>query len=140
MTKDQNDYLKNWLFRANEDIAVIKNLSESGLELYGSTICFHAQQYVEKIIKGLLEINRIKPPRIHDLITLNELCNEINIKLPLSEDNLQFLSSVYIDTRYPPDAGLIPNGEPTEEHSRLAYQIVKELDKWIKKSVKNNEK
>ncbi len=23
MTKDQNDYLKTWLFRANEDIAVI---------------------------------------------------------------------------------------------------------------------
>ena len=26
MTKDQTDYLENWLFRANEDLAVIDNL------------------------------------------------------------------------------------------------------------------
>ncbi len=25
MTNDQNGYLKNWIFRANEDIAVIEN-------------------------------------------------------------------------------------------------------------------
>jgi hypothetical protein len=42
MTKDQNDYLKTWLFRAKEDIAVIEKLFESGTELYASTICFHA--------------------------------------------------------------------------------------------------
>ena len=24
MTNDQNDYLKNWIFRANEDIAALK--------------------------------------------------------------------------------------------------------------------
>ena len=42
MKKDQDDYLKTWLFRANEDIAVIEKLFESGPELYVSTICFHA--------------------------------------------------------------------------------------------------
>ena len=138
--KTKNELIHSkWFQFAQDDLKIVITLWQKKDKI-NRGICFHAQQYVEKIIKGLLEINRIKPPRIHDLITLNELCNEINIKLPLSEDNLQFLSSVYIDTRYPPDAGLIPNGEPTEEHSRLAYQIVKELDKWIKKSVKNNEK
>jgi hypothetical protein len=30
MTKDLNDYLKTWPSRANEDIAVIEKLFESG--------------------------------------------------------------------------------------------------------------
>lgn len=29
MTNDQNEYLRNWVFRANEDIAVIENLFKS---------------------------------------------------------------------------------------------------------------
>jgi HEPN domain-containing protein len=51
MTKDQNDYLATWLFRANEDIAVIENLYKSDPESFASTICFHAQQAVEKLIR-----------------------------------------------------------------------------------------
>ncbi len=30
MTKDKAEYIKNWLFRANEDIAVIKSLVNAG--------------------------------------------------------------------------------------------------------------
>jgi HEPN domain-containing protein len=52
MTNDQNNYLKNWLFRANEDILVIENLFESGSEMFASSICFHAQQAVEKFLKN----------------------------------------------------------------------------------------
>jgi hypothetical protein len=44
MTNDQNDYLRNWIFRANEDIAVIENLFKSEPELFASSICYHAQQ------------------------------------------------------------------------------------------------
>ncbi len=55
------------------------------------------------------------------------------IKVPFNEDELQFVSSVYIDVRYPPEAGLIPGGEPTTEHSKIAYQAVQKLNKWLKK-------
>jgi hypothetical protein len=47
MNKEKSEYLKNWLFRANEDIAVIDSLEDSGAEKYTSTICFHAQQASE---------------------------------------------------------------------------------------------
>jgi HEPN domain-containing protein len=132
-TESQNKIVDSkWLAFANDDLRIVYSLWRNK-EKINRGICFHAQQYVEKILKGILEKNQIRPPRIHDLIALNEICKEVKIELPLSEDNLQFLTSVYIDTRYPPDVGLMPNGEPTEEHSRLAYQIVKKLDKWIKK-------
>ena len=67
MTTDQNDYLKNWLFRANEDILVIENLFESEPETFASSICFHAQQAVEKFLKAFLVYHEIDFPKSHDL-------------------------------------------------------------------------
>jgi len=125
---------KKWYAVAEDDLKIVFSLWRKR-EKINRGICFHAQQYVEKVLKGILEQNKIRPPRVHDLITLNTLCKEINIEVPVSEEDLQFLSSIYIDTRYPPDAGLIPNGEPTKEHSKLAYQIVKNLDKWLRVKV-----
>lgn len=51
MTKDKAKYIKNWLFRANEDIAAIKSLVNAGTEYYTSSICFHAQQTSGKFPK-----------------------------------------------------------------------------------------
>lgn len=42
MTIEKADYIRNWLFRANEDIAVIESLSSTNIEFYTSTICFHS--------------------------------------------------------------------------------------------------
>lgn len=63
MNPDQIEYLKNWLFRANEDIDVIKYLSKTELESYLSTICMHAQQAVEKFLKAYLVYNNVDFPR-----------------------------------------------------------------------------
>ena len=45
------------------------------------------------------------------------------MKVPLSKDEQIFLSSVYIDTRYPPDAGLLPDGEPVKSDAKIAVDI-----------------
>jgi len=124
---------EKWLAYAQDDLKIVFSLWRKKEKIHRG-ICFHSQQYVEKVLKGILEAHNKKPPRVHDVAALNELCKGINIKIPISEDNLQFLSSVYIDVRYPPDAGLLPGGEPTEEHSKLAYKIVKELERWVSKS------
>ncbi|RLF37590.1 MAG: hypothetical protein DRN21_06230 [Thermoplasmata archaeon] len=52
--------------------------------------------------------------------------------MPLTETEILFLSSVYIDTRYPPDVGLLPKGEPTETDAELAVKAVRKLKKWIR--------
>lgn len=54
MTKEEKQYLQQWLYRANEDINVIKALSNEQIQLYTSTICFHCQQAVEKFLKAFL--------------------------------------------------------------------------------------
>ena len=52
----------------------------------------------------------------------------LKLELPVSEDDLQFLSSVYIETQYPPDLGLLPGGEPTGEDAARAARIARALD------------
>ena len=67
MKKEKAEYIRNWLFRANEDIAVINDLINFGTEYYTSTICFHAQQATEKFLKVFLVYHNVDFPRTHDV-------------------------------------------------------------------------
>ena len=78
---------------------------------FHSAICFHAQQFVEKILEAAGDI----PPRTHDINALAKRLAKANISVPLTENEILLLSSVYIDTRYPPDVGFLPNGAPTQK-------------------------
>jgi len=132
MKKNENAFFvsKKWLDFAIEDYQAIEILWNAGNKLY-RTICFHAQQYVEKVLKGILENKGESPPRTHDVNTLAIRCKELGCRIPLSETEILFLSSVYIDARYPPDVGLLPKGEPTESDAELAVKTVRKLKKWI---------
>ena len=67
MNQEKSDYIKNWMFRANEDLAVLKDLQSSNPEGFASTICFHAQQAVEKFLKAFLAFSDVDFPRTHDV-------------------------------------------------------------------------
>jgi HEPN domain-containing protein len=121
---------KKWLEFAEEDAKTVDILWNSDFRLF-RTICFHAQQYVEKIIKGIIEGAGQYPPRIHDINTLSKLCENLNVQLPLNKNEILFLSSVYIDTRYPPDVGILPDGEPTKDDARIANNAVAKMIKWL---------
>jgi HEPN domain-containing protein len=125
MTKDQNDYLKNWLFRANEDIAVIENLYESGPELYASTICFHAQQAVEKFLKAFLIFHSIDFPKTHDLEFLLFECQKID----QSSFDFDFgsLTDFGVSIRYPDDF-FVPEKEDTIQYRDIALEVKKVVE------------
>ena len=78
MTQDKREYLKNWLIRAKEDYSVIGSLVDSGIEFYTSTICFHAQQAVEKYLKAFLIFHDVDFPRTHDVDFLLMECQKID--------------------------------------------------------------
>jgi HEPN domain-containing protein len=78
MTRDKAEYIKNWLFRANEDIAVIKSLVNDGVEFHTSSICFHVQQASEKFLRAFLAYHDVDFPRTHDLDFLLLECQKIN--------------------------------------------------------------
>ena len=67
-------------------------------------VCFHCQQFVEKLLKALLTLNNTEAPKTHDLRRLIELAKAFVPELiPLSEmsDKLTFHG---VETRYPGDS------------------------------------
>lgn len=99
MTKEHEEYLKNWLFRGKEDIAVIDSLFNTDSELYASTICFHAQQAVEKFLKAFLVYHNVDFPRTHDVDFLLLECKRIDSKD--FDIDLGSLSDFGVNLRYP---------------------------------------
>ena len=120
---------KKWLDLASEDQRVAELIWQSGAELWRA-LCFHAQQFVEKILKGILEGSGQRVPKIHDLKNLLDRCGQAAEGFPLEEREVLFLSSVYIDWRYPTDVGLLPGGEPTREDAEMAIRAIRKVKKW----------
>ncbi|NSW93140.1 MAG: HEPN domain-containing protein [Bacteroidales bacterium] len=129
MTKDHNDYLKTWLFRANEDIAVIEKLFESDPELFASTICFHAQQAVEKFLKAFLVFHNIDFPKTHDLDYLLLECKKIDARN--FDIDLGSLTDFGVSIRYPDDFYL-PDKDETAQYRGIALKVKIVIENIIK--------
>ncbi len=65
-----------------------------------SSVCFHAQQYLEKAMKAVLVSNAVIFRHTHDLEELASLLEQQGIKLPLSKDQLKGLSPFAVTIRY----------------------------------------
>jgi len=97
-------------------------------------IAFHSQQAIEKSLKALLESKGQEIPKIHSLHRLFDLCKEIDVN---DENIVTTLDSLYIESRYPGDLGLLPYGKPTLDDAsgfyEFARQIYLEIDEILRK-------
>ena len=57
-----------------------------------TSVCFHAQQYLEKVIKAVLVSNGVIFRRTHDLGELADLLDQQGIALPMPKDQLTRLN------------------------------------------------
>ena len=129
MTKDKAEYIKNWLFRANEDIAVIKSLVNAGVEYYTSSICFHAQQASEKFLKAYLAYHDVDFPRTHDLDFLLIECQKINKEA--FQIDFKSLTDFGVSVRYPDDF-YIPDEKEALEYRDTAISVKEIVERLIK--------
>ncbi len=58
--------VKQWLAKAGSDWSTVEILMASE-HCPTEAVCFHCQQYVEKILKALLTLKGIEAPKTHDL-------------------------------------------------------------------------
>ena len=65
-----------------------------------SSVCFHAQQYLEKVIKAVLVSNAVIFRRTHNLEKLADLLAQKDIEPPLPKDLLKRLNPFAVTTRY----------------------------------------
>jgi HEPN domain-containing protein len=119
MTSDKNQYIHQWLSKANEDLLVVHQLINADSIALG-VIGFHCQQAAEKFLKAFLIYHDIEPPRTHNLEFLLELCAEIEKKF--SEVDSLNLTDYGVQARYPGDY-LVPCRNELNEFIRIVEHI-----------------
>ena len=121
-----DDYLKNWLEKAGEDLKVAKHeLALPDDEMVSSAICFHCQQAVEKYIKAFLVANQMEFGKTHNLEYLIELASS---KSPeISDVEIGNLSFFAVNARYP-DSEFIELGR---DDCQKAVQIAENIRVFV---------
>jgi HEPN domain-containing protein len=95
-----NEIIFEWITKAEEDWQVVCLLSGSDLQAY-NTICFHAQQCAEKLLKALLINHQIVPEYTHNLVRLRQKLSAYYSEWDVTLDELELLSVASVEYRYP---------------------------------------
>ncbi len=126
-----------WLKSADDDLNTIKAILDD--ESLTHIVAFHSQQCIEKSFKAMVDEFELASQKIHNLITLNETISSI-YQFDFDEDKLGLLNKLYLDSRYPGDLGLLPNGKPSTEVAKGLQELAKEIYERIKTFIKNRDK
>jgi HEPN domain-containing protein len=122
-----NDLTERWLSFAGQDLMGAQVMLREGM--YNLT-CFHAQQCVEKALKGLLAHRNQMSPRIHALAELLTFFSDPEL-LDLRSKLIR-LDDYYIPTRYP-DAlpGVLPDGLPGKVEAEEALSLAQAVFDFV---------
>jgi HEPN domain-containing protein len=88
----------DWLRHARSDLSVARRTGDPDTLL--ETLCFHAQQAVEKCLKAVLVSRDIAPPATHNLKTLIEKLPS-DLELPAYVVDAAALTDYAVTARYP---------------------------------------
>jgi len=110
-----------WVRKADEDLLNIRN-NLAAQEVPWSTVCFHAQQAAEKMLKALLVSHGVQPRRTHDLLDLLGECLELEPRVHALGPSCILLNRYSVDVRYPQ-----PSAEPDEPEGRAAVEAAQQV-------------
>lgn len=85
---------------------------------------FHTQQAAEKLLKALIAMAGIEPPRVHDLAELNDLVAGVAPDAGKLSESIETITSWAILTRYPTHGDTPP---PTSVEVADLLSLVKQL-------------
>ena len=125
MTAPKTNY-QAWLKKAEHDFLNIDN-NLSSANIPWDTVCFHAQQAAEKVLKGFLVHHGQPLARTHDLVALLTACVGINPNLASLEHDCRKLTYFAVSSRYPDDLfqpGEVEGREMLAAARRVQSQIL----------------
>ena len=117
---------EDWFAVAERDLTAARVLL-STVPSHIEVALFHVQQLVEKVMKAMLVLEGIDPPRTHDLEKLSELL-PLGRTLPSSLPPLRTVSNWQVLSRYP-DADLPDTPIPSPEE---ALRFVDDVDRLMR--------
>ncbi|MHB8336548.1 MAG: HEPN domain-containing protein [Ignavibacteriaceae bacterium] len=89
-------------------------------------VCFHCQQAIEKLLKALLQKNKIKFGKTHDLGELIRLL-DIYPELGKIKDDLEWLSIFSVEFRYPGEQAERQDAVISVEILKRSWNLIKPL-------------
>ncbi len=119
------DAVNQWIRKAKEDWDTIVILIDHP-RCPRNTVCFHCQQYVEKLLKALLTLHKVEFPRTHSLRRLTQLCEIVIPELHDFIDTADELTYYSVQSRYPDDWCEVSKDEMTE-----MIEVTKEFQKLL---------
>ncbi|MDE0423987.1 MAG: HEPN domain-containing protein [Candidatus Poribacteria bacterium] len=123
-----NPLVLEWIEKAEEDYNSAKWLQQAPEPVHNS-ICFHAQQCIEKYLKAWLQEANVPVPRTHDL---EELLMLIVLTLPAWEQwqsDFKIITEYAVDSRYPGDSA-------TADKAQHAMRICSEVQQAVRDSLR----
>jgi HEPN domain-containing protein len=120
MSAPESNYFA-WVAKADNDFLNIQNNMKPS-RVPWDTVCFHAQQAAEKLLKAFLVYHGRQPVRTHDLVSLPARCVEVEEGLESLEEECRKLTVYAIASRYPVDL-FEPNREDALEMVNAAKTI-----------------
>ena len=113
--------VRQWVEKAENDLKNAEHILPLGEDGPTDTVCFHAQQVVEKYLKALLTSKGTDFPKTHDIGALTELMPEA-MRPELSVEEQRRLTVYATVTRYPGDDEPITLAE-AREVAELARRV-----------------
>lgn len=124
---------RGWVEKAENDLKNAANTIKMGEECPTDTVCFHAEQCVEKYLKAFLASRGTDFPKTHDIEELVARTPR-TIRSVFSVEEQRRLSAYATTTRYPGDYEPIPIAEARAALA-LAKRLRREVRKLLPKSV-----
>ena len=130
-SQDRNlvEALSEWVVKAENDLKNAAHALKLGRECPTDTVCFHAQQCVEKYIKALLVLKGIAFPKTHNIrVLLDLLRGEPAIDLESATQNR--LTDYATVSRYPGEEEPITLAE-ARQAVRIARRVRSEIRRML---------
>ena len=118
---------KEWIARAEDDWVTASHVLKLGKDCPTGSVCFHAQQCVEKYLKAVHVLNGREFPRTHDIEELFALLPVLQ-RPPLRIEDQGLLSTYAVSVRYPTDEK--PASLST---AREAVKLARRVRTWARK-------
>ena len=123
--------VKNWIRKAENDIKTAEDEIKTE-DPATDTICFHAQQCVEKYLKAFLILNQKQFRKTHNIAKLIELCKEIDGDFDkIYSYGATSLTDYAVKFRYGEEFYF-----PSIEEAKEAIEIANKVKEFVKKKLK----
>jgi HEPN domain-containing protein len=122
---DRAEELRQWFNIPSRDLRSAEYLATMRHPTPDELICNLCQQSAEKYLKAFLFLNKIDPPKIHDLMPLLKACEEIKSDFSILMPKCASLTKYGVLPRYPHELQI------TSDDVKLALRYAKDIKEFV---------